>query len=139
MEAFFHGDIERTATLTHEKTLRGFADIYLRELDKAQAEGREQRFLAEAGVKTDAQALRKMSIHDLYVTVVVSNQKRVSPEGLAAMQRTVVSVERSELLNPNEVAVQLKIIIPADQGNVTQTGKLLVGKQGDLWRVISNL
>jgi hypothetical protein len=112
---------------------------YLLELDKAESEGRIEQFLTQAGVKSDPNKLRQMSPHDLFVTLVGSNQKRASDTTLQAMKRTVIHVERSELVNANEASVCLKILIPTDTGTVNQSGGLLLAKQGDTWRVKSNL
>jgi hypothetical protein len=139
MTAFFHGDVQTAANLTHQETLENLRSTYLRELDKAQAEGREQQFLEEAGVRVDSTTLRNMGVHDLYVTLVGSNQKKGRPEQLRAMQRAVVSAESSKMLNADEVAVRLKIVIPGDKGSVNQVDRLLVAKQGNLWRVKSSL
>ncbi len=139
MTAFFHGDMETAANLTHQDTLENLKRTYLLELDKAQSEDRIQQFLAKAGVKSDPNTLRQMSPHDLFVTLVGSNQKRASDATLQAMKHTVVKVERSELVSPNVASVHLKILIPKETGTVNQSGGLLLAKQGGIWRVKSNL
>ena len=71
-----------------------------------------------------------MSPHDLFVTLVGSNQKRASDATLQAMKHTVVKVERSELVSPNVASVHLKILIPKETGNVNRSGGLLLAKTG---------
>jgi hypothetical protein len=139
MRAFFQGDIQTVASLTHRETLENLKETFLRELDKAQSEGRERQFIAETGLQVDSKALRNMSVQELFVTLVGSNQKRATPEALRAMQRAVVSLKGSKVLSNNEVAVHLEITTPSDKGNVTQISGLLLVKQDNLWKVKSSL
>jgi len=139
MTAFFHGDMQTAAGLMHQETLENLKKVYLSELDKAQAEGRVQQFLAEAGVKMDVDTLRSMNAHDLYVTLMGSNQKRAPLAFLQAAQRAVVNIDGSELLSANEASVRLKISIPTNKGVINQIGGLVLEKNGGVWRVKSNV
>jgi hypothetical protein len=139
LTAFFHGDMEVAANLTHQDTLEKLKKNILLDLEKAQSEGRVQQFLDEAGIKSSPDKFRQMSAHNLFITLVGDNQKRASAAELQAMKRTVVNVEQSELVNANEVSVRLKILLPADRGTVNQSAILLFAKQGNAWRVKSNL
>jgi hypothetical protein len=137
--AFFHGDMETAANLTLQETLDTFRQTFVQELDKAQSEGRLHEFLAETGLESDPNALRKMNSHDLFVVVVGSNQKRGKSSALQAMKRTIVDVEGSKKLNENEASVRFKIVIPAETGPINQSGGLLLVRQDKTWRVKSNL
>jgi hypothetical protein len=139
MTSFFHGDMETAASLTQQQALDNFRQTFIQELDKAQSEGRVHEFLAETGLESDPETIRKMSPHDLFVVVVGSNQKRGKSSALQAMKRTRVEVEGSEKLNENEASVRLKIVIPANTGPINQSGGLLLVKQDKTWRVKSNL
>ena len=139
MTAFFRGDFEKAAKLTHPDTLATLKQTFIAKLDQAQAEGRQNELLKEIGVKVDARALRGMSPHDFYVTIVKSNQKRGRNDALKAMDRTTVEVVSSELLNANEAAVRVKINIPADDGVDNRAGGLLLRRYKKYWRVRTNL
>ena len=139
MTAFFQGDIETAANLTHPGTLAALKKSFLIQLDKAYAEGRQQALLKEIGVQVDAKTLRNMNPHDLYVTIVRSNQNRGQSDVLKAMKKSKVKIVKSELLNPNEAAVQLKIITPDAGTAVDQTTGVLLTKYGQEWRVKTTL
>ena len=139
MTAFFRGDFEKAAKLTHPDTLATLKQTFIAKLDQAQAEGRQSELLKEIGVKNDARAMRSMSPHDFYVTIVKSNQKRGRNDALKAMDRTTVEVVSSELLNANEAAVRVKIKIPADDGVDNRAGGLLLRRYKKYWRVRTNL
>ena len=139
MTAIFHGDLETAANLTLQETLDTFRQKFVQELDKAQSEGRLHEFFAKMGSESDPDALRNMSPHDLFVFVVGSTQKRVKSSTLQAMKRAIVNVEGSEKRNENEASVRLQIVIPADTGQINQSGGLLLVKQDKTWRVKSNL
>ena len=139
MTAFFQGDFEKAAKLTHPDTLATLKQIFIVKLDQAQAEGRQRELLKEIGVQVDVKTLRSMNPHDFYVTIVKSNQKRGNREALKAMNRTKVEVVSSELLNANEAAVRLKITIPADGGVDNRAGGLLLRRYNKFWRVKTNL
>ncbi len=139
MTAFFRGDFEKAAKLTHPDTLATLKHTFLAKLDQARAEGRQSELLKEIGVTVDVRTLRSMNPHDFYVTIVKSNQKRGRNEALKAMDRTTVEVVSSELLNDNEAAVQLKIKIPSDDGVDSRAGGLLLRRSEKSWRVKTNL
>ena len=139
MAAFFRGDFEKAAKLTHPDTLATLKHTFIAKLDQAQADGRQRELLKEIGVTVDAGTLRSMSPHDFYVTIVKSNQKRGRNEALRTMDRTRVEVVNSEMLNDNEAAVQLKIKIPADDGIDSRAGGLLLRRYKKSWRVRTNL
>ena len=139
MTAFFRGDFEKAAKLTHPDTLATLKNTFLAKLDQAQAEGRQNELMKEIGVTVDVQTLRSMSPHDFYVTLVKSNQKRGRNDALKTMNRTTVEVVSSEQLDDNEAAVQLKIEIPADDGVDIRAGGLLLRRYKKSWRVRTNL
>lgn len=139
MTAFFRGDFEKAAKLTHPDTLATLKQTFIAKLNQAWAEGRQSELLKEIGVKADAGTLRSMSPADLYVTIVKSNQKRGSNDALKGMDRTTVEVVSSELLNANEAAVRVKIKIPAHDGVDSRAGGLLLRRHKKYWRVRTNL
>jgi hypothetical protein len=139
MTAFFRGDFEKAAKLTHPDTLATLKQSFLVKLDQAQAEGRQSELLREIGIKVDVRSLRSMNPHDFYVTIIKSNQKRGNFGALKAMNRTKVEVVGSELLNANEAAVRLRIKIPADDGVDSRAGGLLLSRYKKYWRVKTNL
>jgi hypothetical protein len=139
MTAFFRGDFEKAAKLTHPDTLATLKQTFLVKLDQAQAEGRQSEMLKEIGVQVDVKILRKMNPQDFYVTIVQSNRKRGNSDALKAMNRTKVEVVGSELLNADEAAVRLKITNPAKDGVDNRAGGLLLRRYNKFWRVKTNL
>ena len=139
MTAFFRGDFEKAATLTHPDTLANLKQTFLAKLDQAEAEGRQSKLLKDIGIKVDVKTLRSMNPHDFYVTIVKSNQKKGGNEALKAMDRTKVEVVDSQQLSAKEAAVQVKIKIPADDGVDTREGGLLLRRHKNYWRVRTNL
>lgn len=140
MTAFFRGDFEKAAKLTHPDTLATLKQTFLVKLDQAQAEGRQSELLKEIGVKVDVRTLRSMNPHDFYVTIVKSNQKRGNSDALKAMMnRTQVEVVSSELLNANEAAVRLKVKAPTADDTDNRIGGLLLSRYDKFWRVKTNL
>ena len=139
MTAFYRGDFEKAAKLTHPDTLATLKQTFLVKLDQAQTEGRQSELLKELGVKVDVRTLRSMNPRDFYVTIVKSNQKRGDSDALKAMNRTKVEVVSSELLNANEAAVRLKISNPAKEGVDNRAGGLLLSRYKKYWRVKNNL
>jgi hypothetical protein len=139
MTAFFRGDFEKAAKLTHPDTLATLKQTFIAKLDQAQAEGRQSELLKEIGIKADARTLRSMNPDDLYVTIVKSNQKRGSNDALKGMARTTVEVVSSELLNANEAAVRVRIKIPDHDGVDNRAGGLLLRRYKKYWRVRTNL
>ena len=139
MTAFFRGDFEKAAKLTHPDTLATLKQTFLVKLDQAQTEGRQSELLKELGVKVDVRTLRSMNPRDFYVTIVKSNQKRGDSDALKAMNRTKVEVVSSELLNANEAAVRLIISNPAKEGVDNRAGGLLLSRYKKYWRVKNNL
>ena len=89
MTAFFQGDFERAASLTHPDTLATLKQNFLIQLEQAQREGRQSELLKEIGVKEDAGTLRNMNPHDLYVTLVKSSQKRGNSDAMKSMSKTM--------------------------------------------------
>ncbi len=139
MTAFLQGDFEKAARLTHPDTLATLKQTFLVRLDQARAEGRQGEMLKEIGIKEDVRKLRTMNPHDFYVTIVKSNQKRGANEAFKSMSRTQVEVVSSELLNPNEAAVHLRISMPGEDGVAKRAGSLLLRKDNQTWRVRQNL
>ena len=139
MTAFFRGDFEKAAKLTHPDTLATLKQSFLIKLNQARAEGRQSELLSEVGIQVDVRTLRSMTPHDFYVTIIKSNQKRGNTDALKAMNRTKVVVVGSQLLNANQAAVRLKIIIPADDGVDRRDGGLLLSRYKKYWRVKTNL
>lgn len=139
MTAFFRGNFEKAAKLTHPDTLATLKQTFIAKLDQAQTEGRQSQLLEEIGVKVDVATLRDMSPHDFYVTIVKSNQKRGSNDAFKSMDQTTVEVVSSELLNDNEAAVRLKIKIPSDDVVDNRAGGLLLRRHKKYWRVRTNL
>ena len=140
MTAFFRGDFEKAAKLTHPDTLATLKQTFLVKLEQAQAEGRQGELLEEIGVKVDVRTLRSMNPHDFYVTIVKSNQKRGNSDALKAMMnKAQVEVISSELLNANQAAVRLKVKTPAGDGADNRIGGLLLSRHDKYWRVKTNL
>lgn len=139
MTAFFRGDFEKAAKLTHPDTLATLKQSFSAKLDQARAEGRQSELLREIGLKEDTRTLRSMNPHDFYVTIVKSNQKRGNSDALKAMNRTKVEVVGSELLKADEAAVRLRIISPAADGAENRAGGLLLSRYKKYWRVKTNL
>jgi len=139
MKAFFRGDFEKAAKLTHPDTLATLKQTLLVKLDQAQAEGRQRELLKEIGIKVDVGTLRRMNPHDFYVTIIKSNQKRGNTDALKAMKGTKVEVGGSELLNADEATVQLRIKVPADVGGDSRAGGLLLRRHKKYWRVKTNV
>ena len=139
MSAFLRGDIEMAADLTHPETLAALRKSFINQLDQANAEGRQEAFLKELGVQHDVNTLRRMNPRDLYVTIVRSNQNSGQNTVLKAMKESKVQIEKSELLNPGEAAVQLKIIT-FDAGTVfEEPAGVLLTKYEEEWRVKTTL
>lgn len=134
MTALFNGDVETAAKLTHSKTLEDLRNKYLKDLDKAKAEGRERQFLEETGVEVDARELRAMSSHELYVTVMKGSRKMGGEQGKAG-RGADVKVESSKKVGASEVSVAMKVVVSTEKGPVTKTGSLLLSKEGRDWRV----
>ena len=139
MTAFFHGDFERAAKLTHPDTLATLKQNFLIQLEQAQRGGRQSELLKEIGVKEDVRTLRNMSPQDLYVTLVRSNQERGTSDAMKSMSKTSVEVISSELLGTDQAAVRLRIKIPADDGVENRAGGLLLSRYKTYWRVSKNL
>ena len=139
MQAFFRGDFEKSARLTHPDTLATLKHTLLVKLDQAQADGRQSELLKEIGIKIDVETLRRMNPHDFYVTITKSNQKQGNADALKAMRGTKVEVVGSELLNANEATVQLRIQVPADAGGGSRAGGLLLRRYKKYWRVKTNV
>ena len=137
MTAFYRGDFEKAAKLTHPDTLATLKLSFLAKLDLAQ--GRQSEMLREMGIKVDIRTLRSMNPHDFYVTIIKSNQKRGNTDALKTMNRTKVEVIGSELVNANEAAVRLRIKNPADDGVNSRAGGLLLSRYKKYWRVKTNL
>jgi len=83
--------------------------------------------------------LRSLNPHDFYVTIVKSNRKRGDGDAFKAMDKTRVEVVGSELLDANEAAVRLRIIIQADGGVDTRAAGLLLSRYNKYWRGRNNL
>ena len=139
MTAFFQGDFERAAKLTHPDTLATLKQNFLIQLEQAQREGRQSELLKEIGVKEDVRTLRNMNPHDLYITLVRSNQKRGNSDAMKSMSKTRVEVLSSEFLGADQAAVRLRITIPADDGVENRAGGLLLSRYKKYWRVRTNL
>jgi len=139
MTAFFRGDFEKAAKLTHPDTLATLKHAFLIKLDQAQADGRQSELLKEIGIKIDVGTLRRKNPHDFYVAITKSNQKRGNADALKAMKGTKVEVIDSELLNANEATVQLRIQVPADAGGGSRAGGLLLRRYKKYWRVKTNV
>ena len=112
---------------------------FLVKLDRAQAEGRQGALLNEIGVEEDVATLRRMPPQELYVTLVKSNQKRGASDALKHMSETRVEILSSELINPDEAAVRLRIQNPADATFGSRAGGLLLRRYKKYWRVKTNL
>ena len=139
MTAFYRGDFDKAARLTHPDTLATLKQTFLASLDEARAEGRQREMLKDIGVREDVETLRNMSPHDLYVTLIKSNQKRGNNEALQNMEQTTVEIVSSKLLNANEAAVELKINMPSTDGVENRAGGLLLRRYQKYWRVKTNL
>jgi predicted lipid-binding transport protein (Tim44 family) len=139
MTAFYRGDFDKAAKLTHPDTLATLKRSFLIQLEQAQREGRQNEFLNEIGVKEDVRTLRAMNPHDLYVTLVKSNQKRGSSDALKTMKKTKVEILSSEMRGADQAAVRLRIKIPADDGVEDRAGGLLLSRYKKYWRVKTNL
>ncbi len=139
MTAFYQGDFEKAAQLTHPDTLATLKRTFLVKLERAQAEGRQSALLKEIGVKEDVAILRRMPPQELYVTLVKSNQKRGASDALKHMSKTKVEILSSELINSNEAAVRLRIKNPADADLDNRAGGLLLRRYKKYWRVRTNL
>jgi len=136
MTALFNGDVETAAKLTHTKTLDELRKKYLKDLDKAKADGRERQFLKETGVEADARELQAMSPYELYVAIMKGSRKMGGEQGKAA-QGAEVTVERSKQIGKDQISVSLKAVISTGKGPVTKTGGLLLSKDGSAWRVMA--
>jgi hypothetical protein len=134
MTALFNGDVETAAKLTHSKTLEDLRNKYLKDLDKAKAEGREREFLEETGVEADAGEIRAMSSRELYVALMKGSRQMAGEQGKAG-RGAEVKVESSKKVGANEVSVALKVIVSTEKGPVPKTGSLLLSKEGRDWRV----
>lgn len=139
MTAFYRGDFDRAAKLTHPDTLATLKQAFLIQLEQAQREGRQSELLNEIGVKEDVRTLRSMNPHDLYVTLVKSNQKRGNSDAMKSMSKTRVEILSSEMLGLDQAAVRLRIKVPAETGIETRAGGLLLSRYGKYWRVKKNL
>jgi len=139
MTALFRGDIEKAAKLTHPDTLATLKRTFLVNLDQARAAGRQNELLKKIGIRVDVGTLRGMNPHDLYVTILKSNQKRGNTAAFKEMNRTTVEVVGGELFTADEAAVRLKIKIPADDGFDSRDMGLLLSRYNKYWRIKTNL
>jgi hypothetical protein len=139
MTAFYRGDFDRAAKLTHPDTLATLKQSFLIQLEQARREGRQNDLLNAIGVKENIRTLRSMNPHDLYVTLVKSNQKRGNSDAMKSMSKTRVEVLSSEMLGADQAAVRLRIKIPANDGVEDRAGGLLLSRYNKYWRVKKNL
>lgn len=137
MTAFFHGDLERAASLTHPDTLNSLRRSMLQELNQRDSQTQEKITPADLGLTLSVSELEKLSPEAFYVTIVEADHRR-NPVAFEAMKQARVDVLSSKITAGDTAIVTLRIGTPSGASPATQETRLALRKSGSRWMVVGN-
>ena len=133
MTAFFQGDFETAAALTHPDTLTLIQTKFFAELSSGNTTP------SDVGLSLSLDELRALSAEALYVAVLQADRKRNPGFSEAMREAARVEVIGSRETPDGQVIVRLKMVTPSGPGSThTQEGGLILRMAGSRWKVVGN-
>jgi len=132
LTAFYHGDLQTAAELTHPellaKTKREF-------LQRAQAGLLEGTPFSEFVSSMDFDKLMQIPSSRLYVNIQELSRAAAPPQAIEAMQMAQITVISSEAVSETLVKVNLNVVVPTAKGGREQISPVYLKKFHDDYRV----
>lgn len=132
MSAFFRGDIEVAASLTHHDALAQAKAGIVAEFEKANP---DTALVQLFGDKTTAAEVRAMEPIAVYIQAVSANQMRPTEDARAALAKTSVSAAGSSFAGTGRARVTLALSMPTKTGPNKQNTVLVLRTSMGAWKV----
>jgi hypothetical protein len=137
MTAFFHGDLQTAASLTHPETLDSIRSSLLGDLAKTNDKTGKPVTPADFGLELSLDEIHKLSAEAIYVAMLEADHKR-DPAMFEAMKQTQVEVLSSQITPDGKAIVRLKIITPTRTSTSSQDSGLMLRLSNSQWKVLGN-
>ena len=133
LTAFFHGDLETAAELSHPETLENLKEAYLQQV--ATGAIPEKEFRNQLGVPDDKE-LNSIDPNYLFIKLQELNRSGAPPGYHEAMKKTTVTVKSSERSAEGLVMVVLTVVTPTKNGESVQESPIYLKEHDGKFLVV---
>ena len=133
LTAFFHGDLDTAAKLSHPETLENLKEAYLQQV--AIGAIPENEFRKELAIPVDEE-LTSIDPGYFFVKLQEINRSGAPPGYNEAMEKTTVAVKSSEMSAEGLVKVTLVVVTPTRNGDSAQESPIYVKKHDGKFLVV---
>ena len=133
LSAFYQGDLNKAAELTHPDQLNTLKLALLSEINSGRLPEQEFRSMAEI---SDEKELDTLSPKFFFITMQKANRKGSPAEFLNSMKNAKIKASKSNILSSGLIEVLLSVTSLRPDGNEsTQQTPIYVKRDGDAFKV----